>query len=227
MFNKCILLLLISPVMAEETTDASWQQFHKDANNTGYSPSSAPDTNQLLWESDAINAVGASSPVVAGDKVFVNCDDGSVLWSYYLDAGIKSSLSLSLQGDDVYIYFTSAAEDGSLFCLMDNGTEAELKWEYNPEDDSEYILQGASISDGNVYFGTDTGYLYCITEGDWNPWYDLDSAGYPDGTYITSGEVIAAYNCRRYTSPAPETGELITSGQVIALYNAWRFTRPM
>ena len=84
------LILLASPTMAEESTDMTWHQFHKDVSNSGYSPSTAPDSNKILWESDVIDAIGASSPVVAEAKVFVNCDgslkaldvsSGSVLWS--------------------------------------------------------------------------------------------------------------------------------------------------
>jgi hypothetical protein len=63
--------------------------------------------------------------------------------------------------------------------------------------------------------------------GDWNPWNDLDSAGHPDGSYITIGEVIDAYNCWRSTTPAPLTGATVSIDKVIDLYNAWRFTYPM
>jgi hypothetical protein len=66
-----------------------------------------------------------------------------------------------------------------------------------------------------------------IVLGDWNPWNDPDSAGSPDGTYITIEEVIAAYNCWRFTSPAPGTGLNINIEDVIAMYNAWRFSDPI
>jgi hypothetical protein len=62
---------------------------------------------------------------------------------------------------------------------------------------------------------------------DWNPWNDPDSAGYPDGSYITIGEVIDAYNCWRSTTPAPLTGANVSIDKVIDLYNAWRFSNPM
>nr|WP_321498723.1 right-handed parallel beta-helix repeat-containing protein [uncultured Methanolobus sp.] len=66
-----------------------------------------------------------------------------------------------------------------------------------------------------------------IVLDDWNPWNDPSSAGNPDGTYITIEEVIAAYNCWRFTSPAPGTGLNINIEDVIAMYNAWRFNNSM
>ena len=62
---------------------------------------------------------------------------------------------------------------------------------------------------------------------DWNPWNDWDSEGSPDGRYITSGEVIAAYNCVRYSTPAPRTGAQVETEQVTEMYDAWRFNNPM
>lgn len=56
--------------------DSNWYQFHKDVQHTGYSPGSAPDTSDLLWVSDDIEAVSSSSPVVASGKVFVNTGYG-------------------------------------------------------------------------------------------------------------------------------------------------------
>ena len=66
----------------------------------------------------------------------------------------------SIQEGKPYIYFTGAKSDGSLYCLNADGT---LAWEYNPPDDG-YVLQGAAISVGSVYFGTGAGYIYCLNK---------------------------------------------------------------
>ncbi len=79
-------------------------------------------------------------------------------------------------GGDVHIYFTTATANGSLYCLRDCGASAELAWTYNPPD-SGYILQGAAISDGRIYFGTGGGYVYCIgRRGDLNYDGELSAA---------------------------------------------------
>ncbi len=138
------------------------------------------------------NGFSTSTPAVYEDKVYVGqgehgytgnltcLDDktGSVLWSYFVDAGIKSSPALASENGNTYVYFTSARDNGSLYCLMDDGN---LVWEFNPEDDG-YILQGASISDGKVYFGTDNGCIYCIQDAipeNWEQFHkDTKNTGY-------------------------------------------------
>jgi parallel beta-helix repeat protein len=52
--------------------DYNWFQFHKDVQHTGYYPGNAPDSAELLWVSDYVQAVTSSSPVVAEGKVFIN-----------------------------------------------------------------------------------------------------------------------------------------------------------
>ncbi|MCK4623680.1 MAG: PQQ-binding-like beta-propeller repeat protein, partial [Phycisphaerae bacterium] len=86
----------------------------------------------------------------SGNLTCLNDSTGEVIWSYPVPAGVKSSPALSIGDGSVYIYFTTAMGDGSLYCLHEDGT---LAWDYNPPDDG-YILQGAAISDGLVYFGT-------------------------------------------------------------------------
>ena len=131
------------------------------------------------------NGFSTSTPVVYDGKVYVgqgehgftgnltclNDSTGEIIWSYFIDAGVKSSPAIAIQNGKPYIYFTGAKTDGALYCLNADGT---LAWEYNPPDGG-YVLQGAAISDGFVYFGTDAGYIYCLKEkpgmaqGYWTP----------------------------------------------------------
>ncbi|AKB85879.1 PQQ-binding-like beta-propeller repeat protein [Methanococcoides methylutens] len=138
------------------------------------------------------NGFSTSTPVIHEGKVYVGqgehgytghltcLDDasGEVLWSYFTDAGVKSSPVLAMENGMTYIYFTGAEDDGSLYCLTEAG---DLAWEFDPQD-SGYILQGASISDGMLYFGTDAGYLYCIREtvsSDWDHFHkDVAHTGF-------------------------------------------------
>jgi hypothetical protein len=99
---------------------------------------------------------------------------------------------------------------------------ADKVWEYNPPDDDGYILQGAAVSDGFVYFGTNGDKLYCLGP-DWNPWNDITS---DSGKYITIDEVMDAYNCWRKSTPA-STGSSVSIDDTIDMYNAWRGSYPM
>lgn len=117
-----------------------------------------------------------STPVVYAGRVYVghgehgesgaffclNDSDGSVIWRNPISGGIKSSPVLSIREGKPYIYFTEALDDGSIYCLRPDGT---LAWHYNPPSDGSYTLQGAAISGGKVYYGTNDGALYCIGEG--------------------------------------------------------------
>ena len=76
---------------------------------------------------------------------------------------MKSSPVISIEDDKPYIYFTEAILDGSIYCLNPDGT---LAWHFNPPEDNAYTMQGAALSDGKVYYGTDNGYLYCIGQGE-------------------------------------------------------------
>ena len=128
-----------------------------------------------------------STPVICDGRVYVgqgehgdpgklNCVNdytGELIWSYDVPGGVKSSPVVSTYySNKPFVYFTSAMDNGSLYCLDVDGN---LIWEYNPPDDDKYVLQGAAVSQGKVYYGTDDGYLYCI-EGDWNPFNDEFSA---------------------------------------------------
>ncbi|HJH27482.1 MAG TPA: hypothetical protein C5S37_12155 [Methanophagales archaeon] len=125
------------------------------------------------------NGFSTSTPVVYDGKVYVgqgehgftgnltclNDSSGEIIWSYFVDAGVKSSPAVSIRGGKPYLYFTTAKTNGSLYCLNADGT---LAWEYNPPDEG-YILQGAAISVGSVYFGTGAGYIYCLNKSTKNP----------------------------------------------------------
>ena len=54
-----------------------WPMFHHDLKNTGNSSSTAPDTNNVLWEYSTSGTV-ASSPAVVDGKVFFGSIDGNV-----------------------------------------------------------------------------------------------------------------------------------------------------
>ncbi|AKB52189.1 cell surface protein [Methanosarcina barkeri str. Wiesmoor] len=137
-----------------------------------------PDTGQFL-DSGWAASIGfsTSTPTVYDGRVYVghgehgetgsmfclNDSDGSVIWKTPVSGGVKSSPVISIENNEPYIYFTEAISDGSIYCLNPDGT---LAWHYNPPEDDAYTLQGAALSEDKVYYGTDSGYLYCIGQGE-------------------------------------------------------------
>ena len=165
-----------------------------------------------------------STPVIHGGRVYVgqgghehlsgnltclNDSNGDVIWKYTVPKGVKSSPALSIGDDGVYIYFTTAMSGGSLYCLRDCGDSAALAWEYNPPDDG-YILQGAAISDGRVYFGTDGGYVYCI--GDAPVKGDLNG-----DRVVTAADAVIALQMAAGAVPALVAGDMNGAGRVTSL----------
>ena len=138
--------------------NATTGKFRKDigwAAPIGFSTSTPAVYNGRVY-------VGHGEHGYTGALFCLNDSDGSAIWETNVSGGIKSSPVLAIQDGMPYIYFTEALSDGSIYCLNPDGT---LAWHYNPSEDTAYTLQGAALSDGKVYYGTDNGYLYCIDQG--------------------------------------------------------------
>lgn len=126
------------------------------------------------WSSSV--GFSTSTPAIYGDRVYLGVgehgypgalaclDDstGEVIWSYPVDAGVKSSPVIFTAGENPRIVFTAAKVNGSAYCIEDAGSEPRLVWRFDPPDDG-YILAGAAVSEGRVYFGTEKGLLYCLS----------------------------------------------------------------
>lgn len=179
-----IALILFLPIVSEALAD-DWPQFHKDPQHTGYSPSTAPHTNHLLWESADIGAVDASSVVSAEGKVFVNCGSsitaldeltGVVLWSQPIVGGNSwgswagpayDSGKVFISGDKVYAF--------------DAATGTPL-WAFDLPNDA--CNGGPMAVNGRVYAGDwDGHHYYCL---------DANSAD-PTGTLLWSFDMGGGY----------------------------------
>jgi len=99
-----------------------------------------------------------------GELACLDDSSGDVIWSYQLDGGVKSSPALSVAGERVCICFVTAKVNTSAYCLEDTGTEGRMVWSFNPPDKG-YAVGSVAISGGSVYFGTDNGILYCLSDG--------------------------------------------------------------
>jgi outer membrane protein assembly factor BamB len=120
---------------------------------TGFSTSTPVVYNGRIY-------VGQGEHGNPGSLICVDDTEGSILWSYPVEAGVKSSPALELAGGKAYIYFTTAMPDGFLYCLSEDG---QLVWKYNLPD-TAYVMQGPAAADGCLYQGDSSGYLYCLRD---------------------------------------------------------------
>lgn len=102
----------------------------------------------------------------------LNESNGEVLWNYVDTVArdptsfgiIQSSVVISTYYDngdgEVYIYFTTNVLYGSVYCLNGDG---DLMWLFTPSDEQcQYVLHGAVVYDGRVYYANDRGILFAL-----------------------------------------------------------------
>ncbi len=129
-----------------------------------------------------------STPVILNDRVYVGAGEhghpgaliclnnttGEVIWSYSVEAGVKSSPTVSIANDKPRILFTTARIDGFIYCIEDAGRSGELLWKFDPPDNG-YILGGVALYDGRLYIGTEGdqhyGKLYCLGDDEWHQFH--------------------------------------------------------
>jgi outer membrane protein assembly factor BamB len=144
----------------------SWPMFCYDLCRNGYSPSSAPNTNNVCWSYDIPGKKEPvdSSPVIADGKVYIGSHDanitcldaivGSVLWRQKIGNGVYTASSIV----DDKLYLT--ADPGFVYCL--DTTTGTVLWNYSTN--ALYMDSSPAVVDGKVYVGagkTD-GHVYCL-----------------------------------------------------------------
>lgn len=134
-----------------------WPMFHHDLRHTGFSPSSAPNTNDLLWTFQTGDSI-ASSPAVVNGKVFI----GSMDRKMYALNQFSGTLIWSTTVDN-YIFFGSPAvyakkvfiTVGSEILALDEATGAIL-WRYNLGSSAEF--SSPMVANNMVFVGSAGGY---------------------------------------------------------------------
>lgn len=193
-----------------------WPMFHNDLTHTGYSASTAPNTNETLWSYQTNGAVG-SSPAIAYGDVFVGSNDkeiyaldaynGSLIWNF-TNGGVWSSPAVA----DGKVYFGS--DDHTVYAL--DAFTGALIWNYN----ASYagIDSSPAVADGIVYVGgfqdrltalnASTGALVC-----WYPTGVLGSSSPAvDGTNVFVGSID--HSVYAYTTGGTQLWSYRTGGGV-------------
>jgi outer membrane protein assembly factor BamB len=144
----------------------SWPMFHYNLSRNGYSPSSAPNTNNVSWsyEIPGRKETVDSSPVIVNGKVYIGSHDanltcldaivGSVLWRQKIGNGIYTASTIV----DDKLYLT--ADPGFVFCL--NAITGTMLWNYTTK--ALYMDSSPAVVNGKVYIGAgrNDGNIYCL-----------------------------------------------------------------
>lgn len=153
--------------VSSELSVTEWPMFHHDLRNTGYSPSNAPSTNNVLWTYTTGGKI-SSSPAVVDGTLFIsstdgklyalNADNGAFLWSYTLGPAISPSecqSSPAVVDGVVYVGYVNG-----MFYAIDALTGG-LIWSYDSE--QTMINSSPAVAEGLVYFASyDGGNIYAL-----------------------------------------------------------------
>ncbi|ODS39774.1 MAG: hypothetical protein A7315_02860 [Candidatus Altiarchaeales archaeon WOR_SM1_79] len=157
------------PLPRGTRSDTSWPMHRYDLSHSGFTTSSVPFDNSILWSNTTGNGDGYGSPVVEYGKVFIGSADG-YLYCFDLDTGERlwrtflSSADFGIPGtpavaNDHVVVFCSGTDALYRLRVSDGG----INWTYDPGGGA-YGGSSPVISNGKVYFGSGNRYLYCVNE---------------------------------------------------------------
>jgi outer membrane protein assembly factor BamB len=143
---------------------STWPMFRQDPSHAGYSPSTAPDTNNVLWTYSIDFGDNASMPIVADGRVFfgsdsgefycLNASNGNYLWSSYTSSWI--SADPVVYGADVYF----GSSNGFIYCFDEAyGTQM---WSISLAGDA-YPSSPLTIVNDVLFFGDSNGTVYALS----------------------------------------------------------------
>lgn len=162
-----VCMIFLCNLVLIPSANADWIMFRHDSQRSGYSTSTAPNTNETKWFYNTTTEID-SSPAVANGRVIVGVSNGNVLalnsttgerlWLYDTGAGSNSIWSSpAIDSGRAYI----GTRDHNLYCL--NESTGALLWKYltGNEVDSSPL-----VSNDKVFFGSYDGKLYCLNSND-------------------------------------------------------------
>ena len=180
----------ITPTIIPElaTSSQSWPMFHKDLAHSGYSESTGPLTNQILWKYQAGSGI-ESSPAVVDDIVYfgslwngqngfvyaLNATTGSKIWQYATNSGVESSPSVV---DGVVCI---GSYSGQVYAL--NAASGSKIWSFNT---GNSVFPSPAVVGGTAYVGSANGYIYALNAANGSPLWSYQT----NGSIISSPAVV-------------------------------------
>ena len=138
--------------------DSAWPKFRHNAQNTGRSPYTGPQTPELKWTFITDGSVASSPAIGADGTIYVGSNDnnlyainpdGSKKWSFPTKGAVRSSPAIGADGT-IYLgaFDASLHHDGRYYAVNPDGSE---KWAFEI---GERVYSSPSIGvDGTIYVG--------------------------------------------------------------------------
>jgi len=172
-----------------------WPMFHHDLTHTGYSTSTAPTTNQTLWNYTTGSWVG-SSPAVVGGIVYVGSGDQNV---YALNAATGAQIWKYTTGDFVYsspvvadgkVYIGSGDEygglgNGAIYCL--DASSGAFIWRYAAP---PWVESSPVVAGGVVFVGSGNGNVYALNASNGAFIWNYLTGGSVESSPVVAGGVV-------------------------------------
>ncbi len=216
------------------TGASSWPMFRNNLQNSGYSTSNAPNTNQTQWNYTTGGMEVFSSPAIANGKVYVGADDnklhcvdaatGAPIWNYTTGNELRNTAAI-VEGR-VYI----GSEDNNVYCF--DAVTGEKIW--------NYTIGGwantPAVAYGRVYVGSHDNNLYCLDAVTGEKIWNYTTGGYLlypavadskvyvgswDGNLYCFDALTGAFNWS-YTTGGPIVGSPAVANGVVYIGSADR-----
>jgi outer membrane protein assembly factor BamB len=198
-----------------------WPMFHHDLNHSGYSTSTAPETNNVLWAYHADDMICLSSPAVVDNKVYfgdnnknfycIDSDTGEEIWKTPIPYGIGTSSPAVENGK---VYFGAQTNNAGIYCL--NATTGDIIWRYQTPGD-DIVLASPAIYEGKVFIGApnpDPGCMYCLDADTGDEIWISQIIDSPTSAVVYNGRVyFGSYNDNVYCLNA-DNGTVIWTTEV-------------
>ncbi|GAG83924.1 unnamed protein product, partial [marine sediment metagenome] len=154
----------------ESLTVDWWPNHRHDLRNTGYSTSSGPETNNVMWTYSFDTKIYYASPVVADNKLYISTDGGKV---HCLNAITGEHIWTYLGGGSSGKRDNPTIADGKVFVGVSSGihcldaTTGDLIWA-----NTIRIQTSPAVVDDKVYVGSDDDNIYCLDAATGDPLWD-------------------------------------------------------
>jgi len=176
---------------------ADWAAFRGDPALNGVAPGALALPLAERWSFQAGKGI-VPSPVVAGGRLYVGCDDhrlycldaasGALLWAHETKDILEAPATVV--GERVFVGVT----DGSFLAL--DAASGALAWSFQTEDK---ILGAANllVLDGepHLVLGSYDANVYCLAAADGSLRWKFETANYVNGTPAVEGERVVFGGC--------------------------------
>jgi outer membrane protein assembly factor BamB len=190
------MLAVLSTAQVAQAGD--WPMFGHDASHSGATGDDAEPPLQVLWKYNISGDVVVSNSVVYGSDdgylYALDARDGSLIWKYKFGVYMSGSPAIS----ENMVYFS--ADHGYMYAV--ETSTGHLKWEYKSNEVSKCATIGGigidkedsfgtpTVSDGVVYAGACSGYVFAIDARDGSlRWKYMTEMGIVSSPAVSGGVV--------------------------------------